>query len=162
MFLSSLFFEPQFVPNRSQRIRVLYQESAPPEGPAASSRPEMEDRRSLRKDENMVEETITQIEARIKKTKSLNDEGKKELLDLLSTFKTEVSQLSKTDAEDAQSIIGFTEVSIHEAIREEKNPQLFKLSLEGLSTSVKRFENSHPKLVGIVNSICNTLSNIGI
>jgi hypothetical protein len=110
-----------------------------------------------RKDENMVEETITQIEARIKKTKSLNDERKKELLDLLSTLKTEVSQLSKTDAEDAQSIIGFTE-----AIREEKNPQLFKLSLEGLSTSVKRFENSHPRLVGIVNSICNTLSNIGI
>ena len=61
----------------------------------------MKDRRSLRKDENMVEETITQIEARIKKTKSLNDERKKELLDLLSTLKTEVSQLSKTDAEDA-------------------------------------------------------------
>jgi hypothetical protein len=115
-----------------------------------------------RKDENMVEETITQIEARIKKAKSLNDERKKELLHLLSTLKTEVSQLSKTDAEDAQSITGFTEVSIHEAIREEKNPQLLKLSVKGLSTSVERFENSHPKLVGIVNSICNTLSNIGI
>ena len=84
------------------------------------------------------------------------------VLDLLSNLKTEVSQLSKTDAEDAQSIIGFTEVSIHEAIREEKHPQLIKLSLKGLSTSVKRFEDSHPKLVRIVNSICNTLSNIGI
>jgi hypothetical protein len=115
-----------------------------------------------RKDEKMVEETITQIEARIKKAKSLNEEKKKELLDLLSTLKTEVSQLSKTAAEDARSITGFTEVSIHEAIREEKNPQLLKLSLKGLSTSVERFENSHPKLVGIVNSICNTLSNIGI
>jgi hypothetical protein len=118
--------------------------------------------RGKEKDENMVEETITQIEARIKRAKSLNDERKKELLDLLSTLKTEVSQLSKTDAEDALSITGFTEVSIHEAIREKKNPQLLKLSLEGLSTSVKRFENSHPRLVGIVNSICNTLSNIGI
>src|SRR4030066_455754 len=95
-------------------------------------------------------------------SKSLKDERKKELLDLLSTLKSEVSQLSKTDAEDAQSIIGFTDVSIHEAIREEKHPQLLNLSLKGLSTSVKRFENSHPKLVGIVNSICNTLSNIGI
>ena len=110
----------------------------------------------------MVEETITQIEARIKKAKSLNDERKKELLDLLSILKNEVYQLSKIDAEDAQSIAGFTEVSIHEAIREEKDPQLLNLSLKGLSTSVKRFENSHPKLVGIVNSICNTLSNIGI
>jgi hypothetical protein len=77
-------------------------------------------------------------------------------------LKTEISKLSKTSAEDAQSITGFTEVSIHEAMREEKNPQLLKLSLKGLSTSVERFENSHPKLVGIVNSICNTLSNIGI
>jgi len=34
--------------------------------------------------------------------------------------------------------------------------------LQGLSTSAKGFESSHPKLVGIVNSICNTLSNIGI
>ena len=110
----------------------------------------------------MVEETITQIEARIKKAQSLNDERKKELLDLLSTLRTEVSHLSKTDAEDAQSITGFAEISIHEAMREEKNPQLLKLSLKGLSTSVQRFENSHPELVGIVNSICNTLSNIGI
>jgi hypothetical protein len=117
---------------------------------------------SGRKDKNMVEETITQIEARIKKAKSIDDERKKELLDLLSTLKTEVSKLSKTAAEDAQSITGFTEVSIHEAIREEKNPQLLDVSLRGLSTSVKRFENSHPKLVRIVNSICNTLSNIGI
>jgi hypothetical protein len=115
-----------------------------------------------RKDENMVEETMTQIEARIKKAESLNDEKKKELLDLLSTLKTEVSQLSKTDAEDARSIAGFADVSIHEAMREEKNPQLLDLSLRGFSASVERFENSHPKLVGIVNSICNTLSNIGI
>ena len=110
----------------------------------------------------MVEETITQIEERIKKANSLNDERKRELLDLLSTLRTEVSHLSKTDAEDAQSIAAFTEVSIHEAIREEKNPKLLDLSLKGLSTSVKRFENSHPKLVRIVNSICDTLSNIGI
>ncbi len=110
----------------------------------------------------MVEQTITQIEERIKKAKSLDEEKKKQLLDLLSTLKAEVSKLSRTDAEDAQSITGFTEVSIHEAMREEKNPQLLKLSLKGLSTSVERFENSHPKLVGIVNSICNTLSNIGI
>jgi hypothetical protein len=115
-----------------------------------------------RKDENMVEETITQIEAKIKKAKSLNDERKRELLNLLSTLKTEVSELSKTHPEHTQSITSFAEVSIHEAIREEKNPQLLKLALRGLSTSAERFENSHPKLVEIVNSICLTLSNIGI
>jgi Domain of unknown function (DUF4404) len=112
--------------------------------------------------EIVIKETITQIEARIEKAESLNDAKKKELLDLLSTLKVEVSELSKTHAEQTRSITGFTEVSIHEAIREEKNPQLLKLSLEGLSTSVQGFETSHPKLVGVVNSICLTLSNIGV
>ena len=118
--------------------------------------------RLTRKDNDMAEETMTQIEDRIKKAQSLNDEKKKELLDLLSSLRIEVSELSRNNAEDAQSITGFTEVSIHEAMREEKHPQLLKLSLRGLSTSVERFENSHPKLVGVVNSICNVLSNIGI
>jgi hypothetical protein len=117
---------------------------------------------SERKGEKMIRETITQIEARIQNAKSLSGPKKKELLDLLSTLKTEVSKFSKTHPEQTQSITGFTEVSIHEATREEKNPQLLKLSLQGLSTSVKGFEGSHPKLVGIVNSICLTLSNIGI
>ena len=110
----------------------------------------------------MIQETITQIEARVKEAQSLNDEKKKELLNLLSTLKTEVSEISKTHPEHTQSITGFAEVSIHEAIREKKNPQLLKLSLQGLSTSVQGFESSHPKLVGIVNSICLTLSKSGV
>ena len=110
----------------------------------------------------MIEDTITQIEERIKKAGSLNEEKKRELLNLLSTLKTEVSGLSQTHTEHTQSITGFTGVSVHEAMRKEKNPQLLKLSLEGLSASVEGFESSHPKLVGIVNSICNSLSNLGI
>ena len=113
-------------------------------------------------DTNMIQETITQIEARMKEAKSLNDEKKREILNLLSTLKTEVSKFSKTHPEHTQSISSFAEVSIHEAIREEKNPQLLKLSLRRLSTSVEGFESSHPKLVGIVNSICLTLSKSGM
>jgi hypothetical protein len=109
-----------------------------------------------------LKEAITQVEARIEKTECLDDAKRKALLDLLSTLNTEVSELSKTHAEHSQSITGFAEVSIHEALREEKNPKLLKLSLQGLSTSVEGFENSHPKLVNAVNSICHTLSNIGI
>jgi len=110
----------------------------------------------------VIKETITQIEERIKEAKSLSGAKKAELLDLLSALKTEVSELSDTHAEHTRSIAGFTDISVHEAIREEKNPQLLKISLEGLSTSVEGFESSHPKLVGIVNSICHILSNIGI
>ena len=110
----------------------------------------------------MIQETINKIEARVKETQSLPDEKKRELLNLLSTLKTEVSEFSKTHPEHLQSISGFAEVSIHEAIRQEKNPQLLNLSLQGLSTSAQGFESSHPKLVGIVNSLCHALSNIGV
>ena len=114
------------------------------------------------KEKEMIQETISQIEARIQNAKSLDGAKRKELVDLLFTLKAEISELSKTHPEQTQSITGFTGVSIHEAMRENKNPQLLKLSLQGLSTSVKGFEGSHPELVGIVNSICLTLSNIGI
>ena len=114
------------------------------------------------KGEKMIEETITQIEARIQNAKFLDSAKKKELLDLVSALRAEVFEFSKTHPEQTRSITGFAEASIHEATREEKNPQLQTLSLQGLSISVKGFESSHPKLVGIVNSISLTLSNIGI
>ena len=69
---------------------------------------------------------------------------------------------SKTQQEQAQSIAGFAEVSTHEATRTEQDPELLKLSLEGLGSSVRGFEESHPRLVQIVNSISSTLSNLGI
>jgi hypothetical protein len=110
----------------------------------------------------MIQNTISMIEARIKKANSLKEENKEELLILLSTLKTEVSKLSETHDEQARSIAAFADVSIHEATREEKNPQLLNLSLQGLSASVEGFEDSHPELVDIVNAFCLTLSNIGI
>ena len=110
----------------------------------------------------MIWKTVSEIEERVKNDKSLDDKKRTELLNLLSTLKAEVSELSKTHAEDARSISRFTEASIHEAMREKKNPRLLKVSLQGLSTSVEGFENSHPDLVKIVNSICFTLSNMGL
>ncbi|MBM3837513.1 MAG: DUF4404 family protein [Verrucomicrobia bacterium] len=110
----------------------------------------------------MIRQTIVEIEERLRKTESIKEENKAELLDLLSTLKSEIEQLSRTHGEQAQSIAGFTNVSTHEAMRDEKNPQLTRLALDGLSASVTGFENSHPKLVEIVNRICLTLSNLGI
>ena len=110
----------------------------------------------------MIQNTIGQIEARLQKADSIKAENKAELLTLLSTLKTEIAELSRTDADQARSIAGFTEISAHEATREAKNPELVELSLKGLSSSVQGFEQSHPRLVQVVNSICTTLSNIGI
>ena len=110
----------------------------------------------------MIDETISKIEAKLKDAGSLSEDAKRELSGLLGTLKTEITALSKTHADQAQSIAGFAQTSAHEATREEKNPELLKLSLEGLAISVDGFEESHPSLVQIVNRICTTLSNIGI
>jgi hypothetical protein len=110
----------------------------------------------------MIEETVGKIEARIQSSDAINEERKRELLQLMATLKSEVAELSKTHGEQAQSIAGFTEISAHEATRAEQNPQLLRLSLEGLSSSVGGFEQSHPRLVQIVNAISHTLSNLGI
>jgi hypothetical protein len=110
----------------------------------------------------MIDETLRQIEGRIQTADSVGTDRKRELLQLLATLKTEVAALSKTHDEQAQSIAGFTQLSAHEATRETRNPQLLQLSIEGLRSSVSGFEESHPNLVRIVNSISNTLSNLGI
>jgi len=110
----------------------------------------------------MIDETLSQIESKLKDAGSITEESKRELARLLARLKTEITELSKTHADQAQSIAGFTQTSTHEAIREEKNPELLELSLKGLATSVEGFEKSHPSLVQIVNRICTTLSNIGI
>jgi Mg2+ and Co2+ transporter CorA len=110
----------------------------------------------------MIEDTVGKIEAKIQGSDTIRDERKRELLQLLGTLKSEVSELSRTHSEQAQSIAGFTELSAHEATRSEQNPELLELSLKGLSSSVEGFEQSHPRLVQIVNAISNTLSNLGI
>jgi len=110
----------------------------------------------------MIDDTISKIEAQLRETGKLVPERKVELLRLLGALKQEVAELSKTDREGAQSIAKFAEVSTHEATRAEQNPKLRELSVTGLQSSVQGFEESHPKLVQVVNSISQTLSNLGI
>ena len=110
----------------------------------------------------MIEKTIESIETKLKESTSIGDENKNELLQLLGALKEEVSALSKTHAEDAESIAHFTRASTHEATKASKNPQLLKLSVDGLSSSVDGLETSHPKLVEVVNKVAYILSNMGI
>jgi hypothetical protein len=110
----------------------------------------------------MIDDTIGKIEERIQGTEALKEDRRRELLQLLGTLKAEVEELSKTHGEQAESIAGFADVSTHEATRTEQNPVLLKLSLQGMKSSVSGFEESHPRLVRIVNAISHTLSNLGI
>jgi hypothetical protein len=110
----------------------------------------------------MLEQTITNIEERIRKAESIGENDRDDLLKLLITLKSEVIELSKTHADHAESITGFTQISAHEATREQKNKHLMKLSLTGLTSSVDELETSYPKLVETVNRISQILANMGI
>jgi len=110
----------------------------------------------------MVQNTIDKIEKKIRANMSLTVKNKTELLDLLATMKPEIAKLMETQTEHAESIARFIELSTHEVMRQEKNPTLLNIAVDGLSASVKGFEESHPKLVENVNYIASALANMGI
>jgi hypothetical protein len=110
----------------------------------------------------MVNETIARIEKEISTNKSMTEDQRKELTELVARLKCEIEGLGERHSEDARSIAKYTETSIQEATRENPNPELLKHSLEGMAISVQSFEVSHPKLVGVINSLGQTLMNIGI
>jgi len=110
----------------------------------------------------MLQDTISKIEGRIRSSGAVNDTHRAELLELLGRLRGEISTLSKTHQEQAESIASFAEMSAQEATRETKNPETLRHSLGGLESSVGEFEKTHPKLVGIVNRIASMLANMGI
>lgn len=110
----------------------------------------------------MIQQTLEEIEKKLTLTGTHSDETRAELLKLIRILKGEISDLAKTDEEQALSIAGFTGVTTHEATREKPNRYLLKSALDGLSASVVGFEKTHPRLVDVVNAISTTLSNLGI
>lgn len=110
----------------------------------------------------MVDKTVLRIEERIRDNESLSADKKRELLSLVAELKGEVHGLAETHRDDARSIAGYAETSVHEATREEVDPELLRHSLDGLSLSVRRFEVSHPGLTGLINNIGQTLWKLGI
>jgi len=110
----------------------------------------------------MIKQTMKEIKAKIQKRGAVTKKTRLELLGLLKTLESEITRLSRTDSDRAQSIAGFIERSTHEATRKKKHPELLRISLAGLAESVKGFEASHPALVAEINSICTVLSNMGV
>jgi hypothetical protein len=112
--------------------------------------------------EIMLDETLAKLEMNIRQSDAIESDKKAELLRLLSTLQSEITALESTHAEHAASVVGFTERSMHEAIRQTKDPQLIALATQGLSASVEELETSHPQLVQVVNAISMLLANMGI
>ena len=110
----------------------------------------------------MIQDTIGKIESKLSTSDAIKPEQKSELLQLLGQLKSEIGGLAQTNAERAETVAGFTEVSTHEATRTERDPELLDLSVKGLSRAVDQLEESHPQLVGIVNRLCTVLANSGV
>ena len=105
---------------------------------------------------------IERIEAKINQSKGLTDGSRKDLVGLLATLRAEMAELEKTHGDQAESIAGFAGAATHEAIRDQTNPHLLQLAIDGWTSSVEEVEVEHPKLVEISNAICTMLSNLGI
>ncbi len=110
----------------------------------------------------MLKDTISKIEGRIQNSGAFGNEHRMELLNLVGQLKTEITELSKTHQEQAESIASFAELSAREATRESKNPQVLEHSIGGLQSSVSEFETSHPGLAAVVNRIASLLADMGI
>lgn len=110
----------------------------------------------------MTSKTLEQIKEKIKDSPNIPEKNKAEYVSLLAELSAEIEELKETDQEKVESIKAFTKISAHEATRKEIDANLMKISIDGLSESVKEFEISYPRLVSVVNSICDFLSKLGI
>jgi len=98
----------------------------------------------------MIEETIRQIEERLRSSENIAPETRTELLTLLSRLRAETKTLPETQpAEPARE--GTAD-----------SPESVQDNVEQLRRSVEEFEGSHPQVVQMVNHLATTLSGLGI
>jgi hypothetical protein len=109
----------------------------------------------------MIETIISELEARVRSVETGNAAQKQELLALLGKLKAEVGALEQTHSQEAKTIADSIKVSTQAATSSMQNTESVQTSVAGLRSSVEGFEQSHPKLVQIVNSLSNMLSNLG-
>lgn len=110
----------------------------------------------------MIPETLSQIEARVRQTGSLTEDNKAELLKLLAALRTEISDLARTKSDEAHRIVAIARTSTEAATHDQANPELVKQSLDRLAAAVSEFEESHPRLVEVVNRVATMLAGSGI
>ena len=109
----------------------------------------------------MAKDTIKRIEERLNAA-SLTDDDKQAISGLLNELREELDTVPAEQEDQARSVAGFTELGAHEATKSAPNAGALDSAVSGMRQSVHEFEQSHPKLVQVVNSIATALSNIGL
>lgn len=99
----------------------------------------------------MIEQTIRQIEARLRASANLPSETRDELLTLLATLRAEAGQLPPATERVAQA-----------PPAADADAGSMQTSIDQLRHSVEEFEESHPRLVQLTNHVANTLAGLGI
>lgn len=99
----------------------------------------------------MIEEKLKSIEERIRQSESMTGENKDAVLNLLAELKEEIN----TSSESIEGV----EQGIKDIDHEDEG--IIKSAFDEINSTICEFEESHPKLVQIVNSICTQLSNSG-
>jgi Domain of unknown function (DUF4404) len=138
------------VPRRTITILTSYPPGSELESPSDKALPVM------------IPETLSQIEARVRQTGSLTEDNKAELLKLLAALRTEIGDLARTKSDEAHRIAAIARNSTEAATHDQTNPELVKQSLDQLASAVSGFEESHPRLVEVVNRMATMLSSCGI
>lgn len=110
----------------------------------------------------MIDDTIARIRRELEEAKNLSPERRQELLELIVQLRSEIAALSKDNPDQARSIAGFTQLSAHEAMRLERQPETMKNAIAGLESTVRGFEAAHPRLTEVVNRLAHVLSSLGI
>src|SRR4030095_6487359 len=72
----------------------------------------------------MIPETLSQIEARVRQTGSLTEDNKAELLKLLAALRNEISDLARTESDEAHRIAAIDRTSTEAATHAHTNPEL--------------------------------------
>ncbi len=101
----------------------------------------------------MVEEKLKKIEEKIRQSENLPDENKEALFELLTDLKTELkSQSCEVRSDFKEKITAI----------DHKDEGVIQSTFSDLNQKITGFEESHPRLVQLVNAICTQLSNSGI
>jgi len=95
----------------------------------------------------MIEQTIAELEARLRSVHGLGEAERAEVESLLRQLRAEAAVALAANGGTLKPLVG---EGAHESL------------LDKLADSVTGFEATHPKLTGIVNRISTILANMGI
>ena len=105
----------------------------------------------------MIDDTMHKIQVLLKEHGDhLSQAQRDELEGLYAQLKVELTELEKTDKVQAHKIAEQTHHATQEALRKDKaHATSHHESMHELRDATRKFEATHPGLMGVVMSICN-------